>query len=444
MHDAYAESAPWKATTLGKVVSRVVNGGTPPTDVPRFWKGITPWITGADFTERGLSEFRRFVSQEAIGVTATNVIDQGELLLVTRTGVGKLAIAPCDVAISQDVTGVYTNRRQADVGFLYQRMRQGVDDLKRLNQGTSINGIIRKDLLNYPLRLPPLGEQRSIAEILSTVDDAIEQTEALVAKTQQIKAGLMHDLFTRGVLPNGQLRPPREQAPELYTESPLGWIPNEWDVQPIGVLFRRRMERGRAGLQVMSVTMTRGLVPRASVDRRVESNLTPEEHLLVAGGDIAYNMMRMWQGVLGRATQDCLVSPAYVVMSPTNRIDSRFAEGLLSLPESIARFKQMSYGIVDDRLRLYAHDLLRIDLAYPRRIEEQRNIADRCESIQIVIGSRTTDLRKLRQLKTGLMHDLLTGRVRVPVKAASTSHAASPEPDVASVAPSRAEPADAA
>ena len=57
----------------------------------------------------------------------------------------------------------------------------------------------------------------------------IEQTETLIAKYQQIKAGLMHDLFTRGVTPDGKLRPTRAEAPQLYQESPLGWIPKEWE-----------------------------------------------------------------------------------------------------------------------------------------------------------------------------------------------------------------------
>lgn len=76
---------------------------------------------------------------------------------------------------------------------------------------------------------PPEIVQRQIAEILSTVDEAIEQTEALIAKYQQIKAGLMHDLFTRGVTPDGKLRPTRAEAPHLYKDSPLSRIPKEWD-----------------------------------------------------------------------------------------------------------------------------------------------------------------------------------------------------------------------
>jgi type I restriction enzyme S subunit len=283
----------------------------------------------------------------------------------------------------------------------------------RLANGSTRYGLSYKSIARTPIRLAPLPQQQRIAEILSTVDEAIEQTEALIAKTQQIKAGLMHDLFTRGVTLDGKLRPSPEEAPKLYSKSPLGWIPKEWDVRPIRELFRRRIERGRPGLPVMAVTMAQGLVPRANVDRRVETKLTPEQHLLVAEGDIAYNMMRMWQGVLGRASYDCLVSPAYVVMSPTDSLDSRFAEGLLSLPESIARFKRMSYGIVDDRLRLYAHDLVRIELAFPLKVEEQEAIADRRESVHEQLMVLTTELQKLRRLKCGMLEDLLTGRISV-------------------------------
>jgi type I restriction enzyme S subunit len=74
----------------------------------------------------------------------------------------------------------------------------------------------KKDTENFELLIAPPVEQRRIAEILSTLDETIEQTEALIAKYQQIKAGLMHDLFTRGVTPDGKLRPP---APKRRTST---------------------------------------------------------------------------------------------------------------------------------------------------------------------------------------------------------------------------------
>src|SRR6185312_11009099 len=89
-------------------------------------------------------------------------------------------------------------------------------------------------------------------------------------------------------------------------------------------LFAQSHDRGRAGLPVMSLSMGRGLVPRDRDERRVETNLGDEEHRLVRAGELAYNMMRMWQGVCSLAEEDCLVSPAYVVVRPLDGMDPKF------------------------------------------------------------------------------------------------------------------------
>ena len=173
-------------------------------------------------------------------------------------------------------------------------------------------------------------------------------------------------------------------------------------------MFSRRVERGRPGLPVMSITMTEGLVERDSVDRRVDSNLPPEGHLLVRAGDLAYNMMRMWQGVLGRGRFDCLVSPAYVVLQPGEKVVPEFAEYLFSSKGAIAEFKRLSYGVVDDRLRLYYRDLVRIPFAVPRCRQEQSRIADVLSTLDETIRHTEALIAKYQQIKAGLMQDLFT------------------------------------
>ena len=256
----------------------------------------------------------------------------------------------------------------------------------------------------------PLPEQSKIAEVLSTVDRAIEQTEALIAKHQRIKTGLLQDLLTRGIDEHGNLR--SEQTHE-FKDSPLGRIPVEWDVTKIGDQFVERKERGRTGLPVMSIVMNVGLVKRSLVDRRVETALTPEQHALVCEGDIAYNMMRMWQGVLGRASSDCLVSPAYVVLRPLESIDSRFAQWLFRDLRTIHAFCKASKGVVDDRLRLYPKDIFPIPIAMPKCLDEHSLIADRLDAQHRAIESSVRGLEKLHFFKRGLMQDLLTGNRRV-------------------------------
>lgn len=133
----------------------------------------------------------------------------------------------------------------------------------------------------------------------------------------------------------------------------------------LGDLFESRREKGRPGLPLLSVTMTDGLVDRDDLDRKQDTALTPEEHLLVQPGDIAYNMMRMWQGAFGLASKVGLVSPAYVVLKPKPRLDPLYGFYLLKSPRMRYLLWAFSYGITDDRLRLYFDDFSQIPAHVP-------------------------------------------------------------------------------
>ena len=141
----------------------------------------------------------------------------------------------------------------------------------------------------------------------------------------------------------------------------------------LGDFFEQRQEPGRAELPVTSVTMNDGLVLRESMERRLESALRPDEHLLVKRGDIAYNMMRMWQGACGLATSDGIISPAYVVLAPKAGIDSRFAYHWFKSARMIYLFWAYSHGLTEDRLRLYFDEFSEIPIT-PPPLETQRRI----------------------------------------------------------------------
>jgi len=143
----------------------------------------------------------------------------------------------------------------------------------------------------------------------------------------------------------------------------------------LGEYFSIRKERGEVGLPTLSVTMNDGLVNRENLDRRTESGLGPEQHLRIVKGDIAYNMMRMWQGAFGRADYDGTVSPAYVILKPRKGIDTRFAAHWFKSARMIHLFWAYSRGLTADRLRLYADDFCQIPAAPPPLVK-QRRIAD--------------------------------------------------------------------
>jgi type I restriction enzyme, S subunit len=181
----------------------------------------------------------------------------------------------------------------------------------------------------------------------------------------------------------------------------------------LGDYFNQRQEPGRTGLPVMSVTMNDSLVLRDDIDRRLESALRPDQHLLVRKGDIAYNMMRMWQGACGLALHDGIISPAYVVLEPKPSIDSRFAYHWFKSSRILHMFWAYSHGLTEDRLRLYFDNFCEIP-ATPPPLDQQRLIADVLDTWDGAI----TEIEKLieqRQLrKKGLRRRLLSDLPRRP------------------------------
>ena len=139
---------------------------------------------------------RRYITNDAVKNSSTNVIEKGHLLLVSRTGVGKLAIAPFDVAISQDFTGIYVKNEELLAEYLYRYFDFNQSTLQSQNQGTSIQGITRDTLSAIPIPLPPLPEQQAIAQILTDMDAEIKALEQKQAKYKAIKQGMMQELLT--------------------------------------------------------------------------------------------------------------------------------------------------------------------------------------------------------------------------------------------------------
>lgn len=183
-------------------------------------------------------------------------------------------------------------------------------------------------------------------------------------------------------------------------------LPEGWRECRLGDLFENRKERGRDGLPTLSVTMTDGLVNRENLDRKQDSALTPEEHLLVKPGDIAYNTMRMWQGAFGLADRDGMVSPAYVVLKPKPNADSAYLAQLLRAPRLRYMLRAYSYGLTDDRLRLYFDDFAAIPVCIPS-LDEQRRIARLLATWDKAVQATEELLTNRRSHKRALAEELL-------------------------------------
>ncbi|MBU4010630.1 MAG: restriction endonuclease subunit S, partial [Proteobacteria bacterium] len=200
---------------------------------------LISFVGMADVSEGGrlINKHDRLLRDVKFGFTR---FIEGDVLFAKITPCmenGKGALAKClrnKTGFGSTEFHVLRNKQNGDACFIYQILQSPDFRLKAEARMTGSAGQKRvpSDFFDFYKTFIPtsLAEQRKIARILSTVDAVIEKTEAAIAKYKAIKAGMMRDLFTRGIdLATGKLRPSYEDAPELYKESELGWVPKEWE-----------------------------------------------------------------------------------------------------------------------------------------------------------------------------------------------------------------------
>ena len=266
-------------------------------------------------------------------------------------------------------------------------------DIAKVAQGDTVVHLYPSQLEQLPIALPKTAEQRRIASCLSSLDDVVAAQARTVDALTTYKKGLLQQLFPRD---GGSI--PRLRFPAFRNEP-------EWEERKAGDLFANRTEDGEAGLPIYSVTLNNGMAKRSSFDRDFYDIAEPAGNRKACKNDIAYNMMRMWQGAFGVAVEDCMVSPAYVVLSPQEGVVSDFFAYLLKLPRCLRLLASHSQGLTKDRLRLYYKDFARIPLLRPS-MPEQQTIADFLSSIDNLIAAQTRKLNTLKTHKKGLMQQL--------------------------------------
>jgi len=172
-----------------------------------------------------------------------------------------------------------------------------------------------------------------------------------------------------------------------------------------GKLFRNRKQKGSTNLPLHSVTIDRGLIARKELDRNIISNTKPKQNLRALPQDLVYNMMRMWQGAIGYCETECMISPAYIVLNPIPDIESKFYYYFFKSHRGLHLLKSQSYGLTEDRLRLYYKDFKKVQLANPPKREQQK-IADFLFSVDQKIQQLRRKKELLEEYKKGVMQKL--------------------------------------
>jgi type I restriction enzyme S subunit len=424
----------WEFSPIGNL-AEIHGGSTPSTEDLGYWKdGNILWATPTDITglsSKFISDTHRKITKKAVNETALRLCDPGTLIMTSRATIGYPAIADKQITTNQGFINMHCGNK-LEVIFFYYWIIQNRTLLERYSQGSTFLELSKKDFRRFHISLPPLAEQRKISEILSTVDEAIEKTNAIIQQTLQLKKGLMQKLFTEGIghtrfreWDRSNLKGSRVQI------SAIGRLPESWAVTRIGDLAKNKkgaIKIGPFGSQLRKEEMVKygvsvyGQENVFNKDFKIGTYFISNEKyeqlksVTLYPGDIVLTMM----GTIG----DCCVVPpdintgimdSHLMRIQVNEsVNPNYFSRLIRESSIVKKQVEcLSQGAIMSGLNL---SLVKdIYLPIPP-IAEQTEIEEILSAVDTRIVTEQSYKAELERLKKGLMQVLLTGQVRVKVK----------------------------
>lgn len=415
---------------LRNVVASHVGGGTPSRQVPSYWRGQIPWASVKDFPEQSgvINDSEEHISTSGLNASAANLIPAGTPLVCTRMAVGRAAMPSVPMAINQDVKALFP-APDVSPAYLLKLLQFVQPKAEAQAVGSTVKGIRIQDYLDIKVPIADTDAQPVIARVLDTLDTAIHETEAIIAKLKAVKQGLLHDLLARGIDTNGELRPPQAEAPHLYKESPLGWIPKGWEVGSIagacsevidcphstphfqdeGVLVARTMHI-KDGLFLESLA---SYVSEHQYRERI-TRLEPQP------GDLVFTR----EAPVGEAfvvplgMRICLGQRVMLLRPKEGKLEAAYLLAQIYSGSVKDRISTLTSGTTNPHLNV--SEVKEFEIPLPP-IVEQQIIASRLCELDSRLGFEMREQEKFELMKSGLMDDLLTGRVCVtPLLAEAT------------------------
>lgn len=295
----------------------------------------------------------------------------------------------------------------------------------RVAAGSTRFGLSVGSIHALPVQITSLEAQKRIGGIGLTIDNQIEATQALIDKYIAIKQGMMADLFSRGIDPETKaLRPTFKEAPELYHKTLLGMLPKGWDAYDIEDIsdvidpnpsHRNPIYRADGFAFISTVEFIEGDSVETNTSRRVAESVVLEQERRCVFNENSIVFSR--KGTIGETRfvpTSCRFAllDSLCVLNPKN-VDVKYFYHSLRSPSLKTQINQMVMGQALPQVSIgRVRELL---IPMPDDAMEQRLIGQRIGGIAELLNSELLHLRKLQVQKAGLMQDLLTGKVPVPV-----------------------------
>jgi len=394
----------WEIVRLGdESIADLIMGQSPPSSTYND-KGI-----GLPFLQ-GNAEFGETYPAPILSCSQPiKIADKNDILLSVRAPVGDINIALSKSCIGRGLAAIRPKSDKLNYFFLYYYLKFGSRKFESLSMGSTFKAIRKEEVVKFQIPLPPLPEQRRIAEVLGTVDSAIQKVGGgAIEGTERLKKGLMQRLLTRGI------------GHERFKESEVGMVPEEWEAKTIGEIAKTSSggtpSRDKKEYFIGSIPWVKSGELKDNTIYDTEETITekglqnssaklfPKGTLLIA----LYGATVGKTSILGiDATTNQAVC---AILSKKDLIDQKFLQYFL-----ISRRKQLISISAGGAQPNISQEIIRLFKIPLPPLSEQRRIAEMLSAVDRKLELERRRKEKLERVKKGLMNELLTGRKRVKV-----------------------------
>jgi type I restriction enzyme S subunit len=375
----------WAKASIGEI-GTVVTGTTPATSSKRFYEGVIPFVAPGDLGN-GLwvTTAEKTLTEE--GFRAAKRLPKGAVLFTCiGATIGKAGVAARDLATNQQINAVICDPKRADNLFVYYLLALRAESIKRLAGAQAVPIVNKSTFEDVTAPLPPLPEQRKVAKILRTWDEALEKLTALRAAKARRISSLRQRLFEAEYASHNRLQRARD-------------------------LFETVSERARPDLPLLAVMQDIGIVRRDELDRRVAMpDGDTSTYKVVRPGDFVISL-RSFEGGLEYSSIIGLVSPAYTVLRTTTDLVGDYYRHFFKSRSFIGRLDKLIFGIRDGK-QIAFRDFGDMYIPAPP-VAEQEAQARTLGSLEADLALEDERIAALTRQKRGLMQKLLTGEWRL-------------------------------
>lgn len=421
----------FKDTPIGKIpvdwevsqienICEVVGGTTPSTANEEYWNGDILWATPTDITNlkgRLIRDTKQKISEKGLKSSSIRLLPKDSILMTSRATIGACAVNTKPIATNQGFASLICHDN-AHNWFIYYLILFFRKELERLGSGSTFREVSKKSVRSLNIPLPPLSEQKKIAEILSTVDDAIEETDKVIDKTKELKKGLMQKLLTRGI------------GHKKFKKTEIGEIPVEWDIVKLKDVTppeKYSFVDGPFGSNLKTIHYTTEGVPVIQSQMVISGKFIPAvefyvssekakelERSKVVSGDIVIAKIGVNYGASATVPKEfpnAVLSGNTMKITPdTKKVITQFLQYILHFFRDKKVFDKIVSTTAQPAITLAGAKNLMMPLPDKK---EQTKIAEILSSVDSEIENEEKKKSELESLKKSLMHVLLTGKVRV-------------------------------